>query len=299
MQTLDMQSKLDESPLQHDFETRRVRGDGFTAELTIDVYNARIKVQRHEGPDLKGLIHTVLTLARERDLSKISFLSRDDEWETFLSRGYTMEGILKGYYRGSHGYIMSRFLDPGRRYSGRLDEENEIIEQIWEADTQQQEATLRPGYELRDGRPDEAGAIAEMYGRIFDYYPTPIHREHYIVESMKEGMIYKVIWDGETPVSAAGAYLDQSNFAGELTDCGTLPEYRGNGFISVLIQALEEELQRRQYGALYGLARSVSFGMNVVFKRFGYQYRGRLINHSRIGDEGFEDLNVWVKQLLG
>lgn len=296
MQTIDVPSGVDETPLQHDFEMRRLKGDGFSAELTLDVYNARIKVQRHEGPNTKGLIQSVLELARERETTKIAFLSREDEWEVFLSRGYVLEGILKGYYQGADGYIMSRFLDPERRFSRRLDEENEITEKIWEVAPEQPNTSLPSGFSLRDGRTDDAGPIAEMYGRIFEYYPTPIHREQYIVESIQEGMVYKVIWHGETPVSAAGAYLDTLNRAGELTDCGTLSEYRGKGFISILIDALEQDLVARRYGALYGLARSVSYGMNLVFKRFGYQYRGRLTNHSRIG-EGFEDLNVWVKKL--
>lgn len=298
MLTLDMQTgNADEQPLEYNSKTIQLTGEDYRAKVLVDSFNTRIKVQRHQGPNILDLIKKTLEMAREGDYTKISFLAREDEWETFLSRGFVLEAILKGYYQGDDGYIMARFIDPKRRYSERLEEENRTIEEIVESPVGVELPRLGEGLTLREARVQDAKALARMYKRVFASYPTPIFDEEYLANEIREGMIYKVIWAGNEPVSASSADIDEHNRSAELTDCGTIPEYRGQGLITLLIHDLEEELRRRNFSSFYGMARALSYGMNLIFQRFGYHYRGRLINHGHISGH-FEDLNVWVKELF-
>ncbi len=53
-------------------------------------------------------------------------------------------------------------------------------------------------------------------------------------------------------------------------------------------------LELRQIVSFYGMERSLSLGMKLLFKRYGYRFQGCLVNHCDIMGQ-FEDVNLWVK----
>jgi putative beta-lysine N-acetyltransferase len=79
-----------------------------------------------------------------------------------------------------------------------------------------------------------------------------------------------------------------------MTDFATLPSQRGSGHASYILHQLEDELKKRDYHALYSIARATSYGMNKVFKEAAYEYTGRLIQNCHIAGE-LEDMNLWSK----
>ena len=79
-----------------------------------------------------------------------------------------------------------------------------------------------------------------------------------------------------------------------MTDCATLPAYRNQGLMRLLMHALEDELIARNITCAYSLSRALSFGMNAVFYQMGYRYYGRLTKNCDIYDK-FEDMNLWAK----
>ena len=86
----------------------------------------------------------------------------------------------------------------------------------------------------------------------------------------------------------AGALSAASNQACTFED--------GQGFATILLEAMEDEMQYRDMATAYTIARAPSFGMNITFARMGYGFAGRLINNTNIGGQ-FEDMNVWYKHL--
>ena len=151
-------------------------------------------------------------------------------------------------------------------------------------------------YILRFATEEDAQELANLYGAIFETYPTPMNDERYIKKVMEEGTIFSVIEYEGTIVSAASAEVNEMYHNAELTDCATIPHHRKHGFMKVLISALEQELIRKNIYCSYSLARSLSMGMNAVFHQLGYEYGGRLTKNCNIWDK-YEDMNIWGKDL--
>ncbi len=281
-------------------QTEIVAGHGFRTRFVADGFSERLSVLDYEG-SIKPLVSYLLDAARARGLGKLFLKTRKDEWEAFISSGFVLEGIIKGFFRGEDAYAMARFLSTERRYSPQLEKENQIIEDLL-FNPDRREARERAGRFRTETRnedvelatPEDAEALARLYESVFDTYPTPLNRPEYVAASMHDGAIFNVVRCDGRIVSAASAAPDRDNANAEMTDCATLKEYRGRGMMRALLRSLEESLMHRSVGCLYSMARSTSYGMNLVFHSLGYHYQGRLINHCHIMGQ-FEDMNLWVK----
>ncbi|MGI6034550.1 MAG: putative beta-lysine N-acetyltransferase [Limnochordia bacterium] len=277
-------------PLGQQEET--ITRDSFTGRILIDPYNSIVRLLEYRGQELIRLADALTQKARERGLTKVLATAREDDWESFIARGFVLEGILKGYFQGQDAYLLARFLTADRRFSPIIEEEDALIEQILAEPTGVEMAPLPLGYTGRRASAADAPLLAKLFDRVFETYPTPVNDPQYLAWEMSEDTIYYLIEHEGKAVSAAGAYLDRKSKGAEITECATHPRHRGKGFMSTLISALEKELG--DYQTIYGLARSQSFGMNLLFRRFGYRYRGRLINQCNISGN-FQDLNLWVR----
>ncbi|MEW6226983.1 MAG: putative beta-lysine N-acetyltransferase [Bacillota bacterium] len=286
------------------FETRVVVGEGFRVRFVADGFNDRLSVLDFEG-EVKPMVGAILDAARaRRGFGKIFLKTRRDNWESFISLGFVLEGIIKGFFRGEDAYAMARFLDAERRYSPQLEKENRIIEDLlFEIDARRKpETDPRPDgeareYEAEPAKVEDADGLADLYESVFDTYPTPLNRPEYVAASMQHGAMFKLIRHDGRIVSAASAVVDYENANAEMTDCATLKAFRGRGMMRTLLRSLEQDLARRSIGCLYSIARSTSYGMNLVFHSLGYHYQGRLINHCHIMGQ-LEDMNLWVKNPL-
>ncbi len=270
--------------------------DDWQATVELDGINRRVKLKRYrfEGREaLAALGEYLISLARSQGFGKILAESREADWERFLGRGFALEGIIPGYFAGADGYFLSYFIEPDRQQSSRLELENEILEAVLDADLVEPEVHER--FTIAPATDEDVEEMAELFGAIFDTYPTPLNQPDYIRQQMRdEEAIFRVVREDGRVVSAAAAEVDWANRHAELTDCATYPEYRGEGLMLAILRDLEQELHRRDVGCLFSLARASSYGMNLVLRRLGYRYRGRMINNCHIcGD--WEDMNVWVK----
>jgi RimJ/RimL family protein N-acetyltransferase len=93
-------------------------------------------------------------------------------------------------------------------------------------------------------------------------------------------------------VSAACAEINRAYRNAELSDCGTLKDMAGRGYMRAILSALMKDLQEEGIHALYSIARSESVSMNAVLKNLGFDCTGALIQNVRIFS-GFENMNVW------
>ncbi|MFZ5814784.1 MAG: putative beta-lysine N-acetyltransferase [Bacillota bacterium] len=271
--------------------------DDWRATVEVDTLNRRLKLKRYRYEGRSGLAalgEYLISLARRQGLGKILAESREADWERFLGRGFALEGIIPGYFAGENAYFLSYFIDPERQQSTRLEAENEILEGVLGAELTEPELAGR--FALM--RPTEADIpeMAELFALTFDTYPTPLHQPDYIRKLMEtEEAVFRLVRDESGRlVSAAAAEVDWEQRHAEMTNCATLPECRGEGLMHAILLDLEQEMLQREVPCLFSLARASSFGMNLVLRRLGYRYRGRMINNCHIcGD--WEDMNVWVK----
>lgn len=272
-------------------------GPDFELEFVQDGFNRRLTVMRHRG-DVDAICAFLDEQAKAARLTKVFFRTGDAIWDLVLSNGYLLEGIIRGYYRGGNAYCLSRFFTRQRRFGQHFEEEKEILDGVRGATPFAWRLEPAEGVSTRPARPDDAPALAALYRSVFDTYPTPLNDPAYILEEMSGDCLYRVACDSGRIVAAASAAVDWPNGSAELTDCATLPPYRGRGIIQHLLHELEMDLAARGVNCTYSMARSLSYGMNLAFRRLGYVYQGRLINHCHIMGR-FEDVNLWVKPLDG
>ena len=155
---------------------------------------------------------------------------------------------------------------------------------------------LPHGFEYTICEKSDACEIANVYKKVFETYPFPIHDPRYIEKTMDENLIYFCIWNGTNIVALASSEMDIESQNVEMTDFATLPEYQGNSFSLYLLQKMEHEMQKKNMKTAYTIARAASYGMNIAFTKSGYEYGGTLINNTNISGN-FESMNVWYKHL--
>jgi putative beta-lysine N-acetyltransferase len=240
------------------------------------------------------MIEEINHLAQKNFFTKTFVKARSEHWRLFLSRGFMLEGVYTGYFRGSDAYCMSFYYDEQRRQSNQWKKEDEILKRVLKLPIQQDRPVLPETFILRKARLNDAPILARLYGSIFVSYPTPVHEPAYLISVMGEGSLFYVIEKEGEIVSAASAEINYIDCNAEITDCVTRPKFRGYGFKRLLIYVLGEKLRDQKIFNLYSLARSQSFGMNAALHQLGYTYSGRLTQNCRIAG-AFEDMCLWVK----
>lgn len=270
-------------------------GTNYTIMFCLDFTNKRLRVDDYSGK-IDVIYKRVVEIAKTHALTKVFIKSREVDWQTFLSKGCMLEGIYKGYFNGSDAYCMAMYDDLARRTSDYWLEEDQILQQVLSLPVKPDRPLVPSNMTMRLARLEDAEQLSQLYNHIFQTYPTPMNDAIYVAKTMREGTIYYLVETHDQLISAASAEINSVYANAEMTDCATLPAYRNQGLMRLLIHALEAELVARQITSAYSLSRALSFGMNAVFYQMGYGYYGRLTKNCDIYDK-FEDMNLWAKSL--
>lgn len=265
---------------------------GKPVKLNLDFLNKRIKVLDYHSKNIDPLVSYLYNLGRGT-FSKIIVVAREKDWQDFSGRGYVLEGVNPGYYLGQPGYYMAKFLTAERRLSQSLDNEVEILRELFKRSRASEPPSLTAGYTLREAVPADIPQIIPLFKKIFASYPSPITDPGYLSQFFKNHVFRVVSYDGRI-VSTASAETDRKHLAAEMTDCACLPEHRGRGLMTCLLHSIEQELMGRGFKNLYSIARASQPGINAVLWKLGYTHGGRFINNCTIGGQ-FEDMNLWIK----
>lgn len=283
-------------PEDRTYYTNQVEsGTDYSAQLCVDFFNKRLRVDDYRG-NVDSLCVRICELAGEHALTKVFIKARENDWQCYLSKGYMLEGIYKGYFKGDDAYCMALYFDLERRTSDYWMEEDRILNEVLRLPLKADRPEAPEQFSLRRACEKDAERLAGLYNEIFQTYPTPMTDPSYIKKVMAEGTIFYLIEQAHRPISAASAEINEIYANAEITDCATLPTFRKHGLMGQLIHALEDELLSRNIRCAYSLARALSFGMNAVLAQMGYRYYGRLTKNCDIYDK-FEDMNLWVKML--
>ncbi|MCL7411503.1 MAG: putative beta-lysine N-acetyltransferase [Methanosarcinaceae archaeon] len=260
-------------------------------------YNDRIylmKLSRSDIPSIIGKLDTMVTDEGYcKVIAKVPAYAKDD----FLNDGYICEATIPRFFRNSEDvYFMAKYYCKSRRFDNETGLNKKVLETAESKSGNGVTVELPHGFKYTICERSDAHEIANVYKKVFETYPFPIHDPHYIEKTMDETLIYFCIWNGTNIVALASSEMDIGSQNVEMTDFATLPEYRGNSFSLYLLQKMEHEMKKKNMKTAYTIARAGSYGINIAFSKSGYNYSGTLINNTNISGN-FESMNVWYKHL--
>ncbi|MCP8970763.1 putative beta-lysine N-acetyltransferase [Ectobacillus ponti] len=276
------------------YEPLQVQGRDFRMEAVLDHFNERIRVDLYTG-NLSAVLQETEELAERYHYTKLIVKARHEHLSACLQHGYTLEAVIPGYFQGGTACLVTKYRSAERRNSMVWMQEETILSSILGNDVLKRKH-VPAAYRLRKAGHEDAPRLAELYGKVFQVYPTPLNQQEYVWATMDEGTLYYVYEQNGQIVSAASAEVDPFQRNAELTNCATLEEHRAYGLVKELLVQLEEDLRTDGIYCAYTIARALSYGMNAAFRQLGYTYTGRLVNNCYIFDK-LEDMNVWAKDL--
>ncbi|RYD06241.1 hypothetical protein N752_04950 [Desulforamulus aquiferis] len=112
------------------FERRKLIEDGFQVEVGLDFTNNRLKVLSCQVRDYFEMAERIKKIARQKDLSKIIFNSRQEGSLGLERAGFLLEGTIPKFFQGKEAYCYSYFLEPNRAQSPYLKEEDDILSEV-------------------------------------------------------------------------------------------------------------------------------------------------------------------------
>ncbi|MQR96377.1 putative beta-lysine N-acetyltransferase [Fictibacillus phosphorivorans] len=277
------------------YENKKITKTYFIADTCFDYYSERLRADDYRG----NVYFFAEWLEEEAEINgfhKIIVKSKKDDIDAWQELGYINEGEFKGYFNGATAYAMCKYLKNERRNSEYWIEEDRILKDVLKLEKGTKNQPLQIEYTLRMADVQDAKSLAELYGNVFQVYPTPMNDIEYVREMIESGTLFCIIEHEGRIVSAASADVNDTYNNAEITDCATTPEHRKFGLMKHLVDQLEKELFQRKIYCSYSIARALSFGMNAVFHQKDYLFKGRLANNCKIFDK-YEDMNIWVKDL--
>jgi len=257
----------------------------------------RVYLMKLCSEDYPCIINDIYNLAHEKSYSKIFIKVPGWAQEGFESAGYTVEACIPHFYNGKQdGLFMALYLDPKRKEKSNAALIDEIISLAKNAAPLQAAPKRNQNYHLANLGLEDAEDISQIYKRVFETYPFPIHNPAYIKDTMNDNVVYFGIRDKGQLIAVSSSEMDIKSQNVEMTDFATLPEYRSQGLASSLLYEMENAMRQRGIMTAYTIARAVSHGMNITFAKHNYIYSGTLINNTDISGE-IESMNVWYKAL--
>jgi putative beta-lysine N-acetyltransferase len=91
--------------------------------------------------------------------------------------------------------------------------------------------------------------------------------------------------------------VDPDSQAAEMTDFATGIAFRGMGYATVLLKAMERAMQEAGILTVYTICRAGLYPINAVFRKEGYQHGGMLVKNTQICGH-FESMHVWYRHLV-
>lgn len=269
-------------------------------------YNDRIYLMKLAEDDFPGIIKHLDILANEEKYSKIFAKVPGYAGELMKENGYVIEASVPKLYNDSEdGLFMGKFFTAERKEMKETEEVNSILAGcIAKTEPAQINNPINtpintPGAEFhyKSCSSEDIPQMVEVYKRVFETYPFPIHDPQFLQECMHNNVKYFGIWHNGQAVALSSAEIDSSAQNAEMTDFATLPYYRDKGFAVFLLSLMEEYIRDIGISTAYTIARSLSYGMNAAFARMGYSFGGTLVNNTNISGN-FESMNVWYKPLV-
>jgi hypothetical protein len=120
--------------------------------------------------------------------------------------------------------ILACYLDPARAEHDEKD-----VEAILELARQKSKRPtppplLPPSHQVRPASPSDVDAMADLYRRVFETYPFPIHDPDYLTRTIERGIVYYGIWKEHRLLALSSAETRSYALSVEMTDFATDPD---------------------------------------------------------------------------
>jgi putative beta-lysine N-acetyltransferase len=237
-------------------------------------------------------------LAATRRYSKIFVKVPASALEIFAERGYGIEAVVPGLFRGREdGYFLARYPDPWRKEVTDAAVIRDVLGTALSRAEEGRACAPSPGFAIRPVVEEDTPALARLYGTVFETYPFPIRDPEYLRRTMRAHIRYYGAHREERLVAASSAETDPETQSVEMTDFATHPSYQGMGLCSALLNQMESDMRDEGLRTAFTIARAALYPINITFARAGYRYGGTLVNNTQICGS-FESMNVWYKRLV-
>jgi putative beta-lysine N-acetyltransferase len=260
--------------------------------------NNRVYLMKVDPEDCPVVINHAAMQAAAHNYTKIFAKVPESCKPYFEEKTFIQEAKVPRLFNDlEDGYFFSKFMSVDRQHEQQKTTVKEVIETAQKKGPQgAKQRTLPEGLSWRVMNKNDVGEMARLYKQVFPTYPFPIDDPAYLSSTMDENLIYHGIFNGSELIALSSAEVDFNGGHVEMTDFATLPDYRGQGLATFLLDRMEEDVRSGGIQTAYTIARAYSFGMNITFAKHGYQYAGTLVNNTQISGQ-LESMNVWHKHL--
>ncbi len=259
--------------------------------------SSRVYLMRLSESDFPKIIFEMERIARKGGYGKALAKVPADAGPLLEEKGYHPEARIPGYYHGrTDGLFMSKYFCRNRgqeRHPGRI---RKTLALLSTKGAKTRPPKQNSGLILRECSPEDAREMSRIFRNVFSTYPFPVYDPGFLKEMMASGESrYFCLTDRGKMAGIAGAEIDPEHGNAEMTDFAVLPEYQGQHLAAALLVHMEAEMARMGISTLYTIARTLSPGINITFKRAGYTLAGKLTNNTQICG-GIESMWVWYKR---
>lgn len=261
-------------------------------------HNDRVYIMEVFDEDFDEVIKKADNLAEIGNYTKIFGKVSGKYEEELKKEGYLVEAEIKDFYKGGESCLfVGKFLNEERKAEKDKNEVKDVLKKTRKKEVQEVLAPLPPFYKIRELFLEDCVEMAEVYKNVFSSYPFPIFNPEYLKETMKDNIDYTGVFYKNKLISIASTEKYPESKSVEMTDFATLEEFRGNGLGLYLLKNMEDRIKKTgRYNILYTIARALSYGMNITFKKASYNFGGTLLNNTNISGK-IESMNVWYKSI--
>jgi putative beta-lysine N-acetyltransferase len=261
-------------------------------------YNRRVYLMKLHGQDVLRILPTIDRLAADNHYEKILAKVPSENKTAFEKHGYVQEAVIPAYFQNrEHALFMCKYLSADRSQITDHQQIQDVLSLTKQLKPHRSKKSILPDVTIRNGEPEDAHEISQVFKTVFKTYPFPIFDADYLTTVMKKKQVrYFCIESHQQICAVAGSESDSDHKGVEMTDFATLPEFRGQGFAGCLLENMEQEMVRQGMRTAFSIARALSHAMNMLFAKKGYAFGGTLVNNTNISGR-IESMNVWYKSL--
>lgn len=257
----------------------------------------RIYLMKYNDKRREELYRSMMELALEKNYGKIFIKVPQTQEDFFRVRGFKREAVVPRYYGEIDCLFLAKYLKKEReKVSDSQMQQCRSVLEATNSGSVPEDSSVEFPYSIRQLELQDIPSMSQIYQRVFESYPFPIHDEDFLKESMKAHVFYFGCFKDQRMIGLSSAECDPQTLSAEMTDFAVLPDFRGKRIASHLLEEMESFIGKSGYRTAYTIARAMSFGMNKTFANASYTLGGTLINNTQISGQ-IESMNVWHRKL--
>src|SRR5690554_1294676 len=235
-------------------------------------YNDRIYLLDLNPKDIPKIFGTFNSLLKENKYAKIIAKVPEKYKHVFYEKGFFEEANVPNFYNGNEKML---FLAKYHKHERKIDKEKHKAEKVLKAANKKQVVKYIKfdnnfSYKVLDESYTEQ--MIKIYKKVFTTYPFPIFNGDYILETMNDNIIYFGVFKKNELIAISSCEINYQKSYVEMTDFAVLEKYRGRKIPLYLLKQMEDYMKKKGIKKAYTMARALSYGMNIAFKKMGYEY---------------------------